>query len=440
MTVTRAPLTIRADDKARPANTANPKFTATFTGLINGDTPQNTFGIIPFTYARTNSPAGDYAIGVLTFPYARGGNYEPRTVEGTLRIAGAPPPVVVNTSTNTGPGGGFTNVQLNGTYQQTTPLTLEVIDTPITPTTFDPSVLTSGSTVQINPLLNTPLETYGSVGIEVIQQLLDSIPSNPPLTVNGFANQLSNSATRDAAWGMLVPFLFSRLDAILAKPESQWTSAEREFVNATGSYIQQQRRAAAAKALADFEAWARKTRDERQARLAKAQGVGGVYMSAILASEPPVPPPYFLEQARLGMTMSDDQAARFLKIDESLTGVQRGVQGLQTSAEIAALGFQFGGQGASTQNIASVLGSKFTGKLFPYYSVKAAAGPGVPVSAVGAVGKGLGIGGAVLQVIGTVVQIGVSSSLYDQQAKYLSAFGTAINDANRPSPWATSRR
>jgi hypothetical protein len=84
--VTPAPLTITADDKAMTYGGALPALRATFTGLVNGDTPAAVSGLRLAT-APANSHAGGYAI---TVGGATDSNYAITLVNGTLTITPAP--------------------------------------------------------------------------------------------------------------------------------------------------------------------------------------------------------------------------------------------------------------------------------------------------------------------------------------------------------------
>ena len=89
LTITPAPVTIRADDKSRPINTPNPALTATVTGVVAGQS------ILPptpccTTTAVTSSPVGTYPI-IPTQPATAGSgtllsNYTITYVNGTLTI------------------------------------------------------------------------------------------------------------------------------------------------------------------------------------------------------------------------------------------------------------------------------------------------------------------------------------------------------------------
>jgi RHS repeat-associated protein len=82
--VTPAPLTITADDKTKDFGAPLPPLTATFRGLVNGDTPASlTVPPTLSTTATATSPAGDYAItvGGATSP-----DYAITFVPGTLHV------------------------------------------------------------------------------------------------------------------------------------------------------------------------------------------------------------------------------------------------------------------------------------------------------------------------------------------------------------------
>jgi hypothetical protein len=84
LTVSKAPLTITADNKSRLAGEANPAFTISYSGFKNGET-ESVLDVLPsiFCSADANSPAGTYDI-VLS-----GGsdnNYEYTLVNGVLEV------------------------------------------------------------------------------------------------------------------------------------------------------------------------------------------------------------------------------------------------------------------------------------------------------------------------------------------------------------------
>ena len=82
--VTPRPVTITADDKTRPVNTANPPLTGTVVNVVPGQSIVATYS----TTAVTSSPAGTYPITpAYTFgPGTKASNYTVTVVNGTLTI------------------------------------------------------------------------------------------------------------------------------------------------------------------------------------------------------------------------------------------------------------------------------------------------------------------------------------------------------------------
>lgn len=103
LTVTPAALTIRADDKAQTEGAAPPAYTATFTGLKNGDTAS----VVDLTFSTdpdAGSTVGEHWIdisGSLKGP----ANYTLTFVDGVLTVTERP--ATTNTTTTSGGGGGF---------------------------------------------------------------------------------------------------------------------------------------------------------------------------------------------------------------------------------------------------------------------------------------------------------------------------------------------
>ena len=87
LTVVPAPLTIQADNKSRLPNSANPVFTATYTGFQLGETPATPgalTGVLVFkTTAAVSSPSGTYPIVASG---QTSNNYAITYVDGTLTI------------------------------------------------------------------------------------------------------------------------------------------------------------------------------------------------------------------------------------------------------------------------------------------------------------------------------------------------------------------
>src|SRR6202023_30961 len=99
LTVTPATLTVTANNATRSYGAANPIFTGTTTGLLNGDTVTTTFT----SSAIANSPVGTYPI-VPTVSGATS-NYNVVTVNGTLTITQNPSSLVINVDNATRPYG-----------------------------------------------------------------------------------------------------------------------------------------------------------------------------------------------------------------------------------------------------------------------------------------------------------------------------------------------
>ncbi|MCC6681337.1 MAG: filamentous hemagglutinin N-terminal domain-containing protein [Phycisphaeraceae bacterium] len=87
LTVTRAPLTITVADKTRVYGSANPAFTAGYSGLVNGDTAAVVTGLTLASSATAASDVGNYAI---TGSGATANNYIISYVNGSLNVTKAP--------------------------------------------------------------------------------------------------------------------------------------------------------------------------------------------------------------------------------------------------------------------------------------------------------------------------------------------------------------
>jgi filamentous hemagglutinin family protein len=86
LTITKAALTITAQDKSKVYGAALPTLTASYTGLVNGDGPGAISGLNLSTSALASSNVGDYGI---TASGASSGNYNITLVPGTLTITQA---------------------------------------------------------------------------------------------------------------------------------------------------------------------------------------------------------------------------------------------------------------------------------------------------------------------------------------------------------------
>lgn len=93
LTVSPAPLTITADNKTREITFANPPFTFSYSGFVNGDTDsQLSTGASASTSANTASPVGVYAIVPSG---ASSSDYAISYLNGTLTVIANPPVVTL---------------------------------------------------------------------------------------------------------------------------------------------------------------------------------------------------------------------------------------------------------------------------------------------------------------------------------------------------------
>jgi hypothetical protein len=87
LTIGAATLTVQADDKTKVLGSANPVFTGTITGILNGDDITATYA----SPATASSPVGSYPIvPTLVDPDGKLSNYTVTVVNGTLSIRYAP--------------------------------------------------------------------------------------------------------------------------------------------------------------------------------------------------------------------------------------------------------------------------------------------------------------------------------------------------------------
>jgi hypothetical protein len=108
--VNQATLTVAAANANRIYNTANPTFTGTATGAVNGDTFTESFT----TTAMLSSPVGAYPI-TPTAAGANLANYTVVTTSGTLTVTQATPIVSWNNPASITYGTALSTIQLNAT-------------------------------------------------------------------------------------------------------------------------------------------------------------------------------------------------------------------------------------------------------------------------------------------------------------------------------------
>lgn len=110
LTIDPAPLTISADNKSKVYGAALPTFTASYSGLVNGDTASVVSGLTLTTSATAASGVGTSAIAAAN---ATAANYAITHVPGTLTITPAPLTITADSKTRSV---GVANPPLTATY------------------------------------------------------------------------------------------------------------------------------------------------------------------------------------------------------------------------------------------------------------------------------------------------------------------------------------
>jgi hypothetical protein len=204
LTVNRAPLIGTADDKSRPYGDANPPFTVTYSGFVNGETVAVVSGtLVGTTPATSASPIGTYPISVSG---QTAQNYAISYVDGLLTITRHALTVTPN---NTNRPYGASNPEMTGivtglqngdaitaAYSSTaTPASL-VGQYPITATLIDPDSKLNNYTVTLNEGILTVGKATLTVTAANTTRLYGA--SNP--TLNGTINGTQNGDTFDATY------------------------------------------------------------------------------------------------------------------------------------------------------------------------------------------------------------------------------------------------
>ena len=169
--VNPAPLTVSVQNVTRYTNAANPTFTSTVTGLVNGDLASS-LTITYNTSATTSSPAGTYPI---TATVTSSPNYKVTVIPGTLTVTLAPATITWANPTAIVYGTPLGVQQLNAT------------STPALTFTYSPpagSVLNAGTqtlTVSgVNSTITTPVTASVSL---VVQMAATSTIVSAPATI-----------------------------------------------------------------------------------------------------------------------------------------------------------------------------------------------------------------------------------------------------------------
>ena len=209
LTITKAPLTIVVNSATRVYDTANPTFTGTITGLLNGDTVTPAYT----TTATLTSPAGTYPI-TATISGAKAGDYNPTITAGTLTITqantsvtwAAPAAIIYGTplsatqlNASASVGGSFAYTPAAGTI-------LPVGAGQVLSVTFTPT-----DSTDYKPSTGTTTISVGSTGLTVIAKNASRVygAANPTFTgtITGaqggdtFTESFTTSATTASAVG-----------------------------------------------------------------------------------------------------------------------------------------------------------------------------------------------------------------------------------------------
>ena len=185
LTVGQAPLTVTANSASKIFGTANPTFTATITGFVNGDTPATPgvySGMPAFsTTATTTSPYGSYPITVSLGTLASTNYLFANFVPGTLTITGTASQSITFPPLSPVTYGLLTTLPLTATASSGLPVTYQVVSGP-------GSIPANGTTLTIygGGTIVVTASQYGNDVYAVAPQVTRSLVANPAkLTVTG---------------------------------------------------------------------------------------------------------------------------------------------------------------------------------------------------------------------------------------------------------------
>jgi hypothetical protein len=149
--ISACPLTVTANNASKVYGTANPSFTASYSGFVNGDTPSSLGGTLTFsTQATTSSDVGSYAItpGGLT-----SANYAITFNNGTLSITPANQTITWNNPADIVYGTPLSATQLDATVSVVGPAAAGALTyTPAAGTVLDAG---SNQTLTVNVAATT---------------------------------------------------------------------------------------------------------------------------------------------------------------------------------------------------------------------------------------------------------------------------------------------
>jgi len=177
--ITKAPLTVTANNASRATGAANPTFTASYSGFVNGETTAVLSGSPSLTTtATTSSPAGLYPITAAQGSLSAA-NYSFSFVNGTLSVVAPPATTVTPSSSITGSHAAGYILTITVQNPGTTPLTNLVL-----------SAATLGTTV------GTPLpQVWGTLAAGATATFTVNFPGSVGLDGAGVAEKYSGTYT-----------------------------------------------------------------------------------------------------------------------------------------------------------------------------------------------------------------------------------------------------
>jgi filamentous hemagglutinin family protein len=423
--VVPAPLTIVANSYSITASSGLPPLTGSFVGFVGPDTQKSTgYG---FTDALVNAAIllpGTYPISLT----GSDPNYAVTFTPGTVTAAPATPQLILN-NTNT--------IDTNATITTTSTVTVDTTGNQVT--VSEALILANGWNIGSS-----------SEGASIIQSYVDAINgSGGDITVAYVEAQLADPSTAAAMQAMLAPFMLTDLSAILDTSQSTWTAGQLQFVQEVEYFIQSQQQAAATQAENDYAAWHEQEVTQEEAQLESVSGPAQVEMSAIMSSNPPIPPSSLLQEVETGMVLTTSQTQSLVSIqtvtDDIATVANNqsaqvgyvpgavGDAGKLTSLLISKTANLFGGSGVSSREIAkalpflkTALTQDFNGQT-KFLKVAEEA-----LDAASVASKVLEVGGVVAEVVGNVAQIALAAASYGQIDTFNTKFNNAIAAANQP--------
>jgi hypothetical protein len=241
LSVTPAPMLVRADDKSRAYGQTNPVFTATITGLVNGEATNVLEGTLAFTTAaNTNSPIGAYPI---TPSGLTSTNYSITFSNGTLTVT---PFALTVTADNKSRAYGSVNPTFTGTLTgiqngdnitasySTVADPASVVGTySIVPALNDPNSILTNYSVTINNGALTVTAAALSVIADNHSRVYGS--ANPTLTgtLTGVQNGDGITATYSTIAGLGSPVGTFSIVPVLNDPNNKLTNYSVTISNGT---------------------------------------------------------------------------------------------------------------------------------------------------------------------------------------------------------------